>query len=213
MGTPTDADFIEMLSKGTLTNCPVTLVDISNSRHVFGPDLPGIKSKTVRRKPARVEVEDALVTRTIYDDYHCFVFVTLTADVMFVNSLPFLVTMSCRIRLITVEYTPSRTAKQLGSSITKVVHLYAIGGFVINIVLMDQEFDKIFDEVPKLEINTTAEREHMGEIERAIRTVKEQSRALVSYQPYVVLPKPIVIHPVYFAVFWLNNKSNTIGIS
>ena len=56
VGTPTEAEIIEMVRKGTLTNCQVTPVDISNARHVFGPDLPGIKSKTVRRKPARVEV-------------------------------------------------------------------------------------------------------------------------------------------------------------
>ena len=47
VGTPMEADFIEMVSKGTLTNCSVTLVDIANTRHVFGPDLPGIKSNTV----------------------------------------------------------------------------------------------------------------------------------------------------------------------
>ena len=85
METPTKAYFIKIVSKGTLTNCPVTPVDIASARHVFSTDLPGIKSKTVRRKPARVEVEDALVTRTITDDYHRFVSVTLTADVMFVN--------------------------------------------------------------------------------------------------------------------------------
>ena len=78
---------------------------------------------------------------------------------------------------------------------------------------MDQEFDKIVDEVPKLEINTTAAREHVGEIERAIRTVKEQSRAVVSYQPYAILHKLIVIHLVYFSVLWLNNKPKKLGIS
>ena len=97
-----EADFIKMVSKGTLTNYPVTPVDISNARHVFGTDLPGIKSKTARRKPVRVEAEVALVTRTIPDDYHRFVSVTLNADVMFANGLPFLVMMSCRIRLLTV---------------------------------------------------------------------------------------------------------------
>ena len=63
---------------------------------------------------------------------------------------------------------------------------------------MDQEFDKIVDDVPKLEINTTAARENVGEIERAIRTMKERSHAVVSYQPYAILPKPIVISLVYF---------------
>ena len=94
---------------------------------------------------------------------------------MFVNGFPFLVTMSCCIRMLTVEHIPSHTAKQLGSSITKVVHLYAQGSFVVNTVLIDQEFDKIVNEVPKLEVNTTAAREHVGEIERAIRTIKERS--------------------------------------
>ena len=47
VGTPTEADFIEMVSKGTLTNCPVTPADIVNARNVFGNDLPGIKSNTV----------------------------------------------------------------------------------------------------------------------------------------------------------------------
>ena len=83
----------------------------------------------------------------------------------------------------------------------------------MSMVLMDQKFDKIVDEVPKLEINTTSSLAHVVEIERAIRTVKERSCAVVSYQPYVVLPKQIVIHLVCFDVLWLNNKPNTLGIS
>ena len=66
----------------------------------------------------------------------------------------------------------------------------------MNVVLMDQEFDRKFYEVPNLEINTTAAREHVGEIERAIRTVKELSLAILSYPPYAVLPKPMVTHLV-----------------
>ena len=73
--------------------------------------------------------------------------------------------------MLTVEHIPSRTDKQLGSSLTKMVHLYARGGFVVSVVLMDQEFDNIFYEVPKLEINTTAAPEQSGQIERAIQTV------------------------------------------
>ena len=91
--------------------------------------------------------------------------------------------------------------------------MYARGDFVFNTVIMDQEFDKIVDEAPKIEINTTAEREHVGEIERAIRTMKEWSCAVVSYQPYAILPKPILIHLEYFSVLWLNNKPKKLGIS
>ena len=133
LGTPTEADLIDMVSKVTLTNCPVTPVDISNTHNMFGPDLLGVKRKIVQCKTDRVEIEDIV---SITSDYHCFVSVTLTADVMFVNGMSFLITLSWR------------SAKQLGSSLTKIVNLYARGGFIVNVVLMDQEFDKIVDEVP-----------------------------------------------------------------
>ena len=65
-------------------------------------------------------------------------FLTLTADVMFVNGVPFLVTFSRKIRLFTVELFPRRTAAQLSSYLTKVVKLYVRGGFYIRTILMDK---------------------------------------------------------------------------
>ena len=51
---------------------------------------------------------------------------TLAADVFFVNEIPFLFTVSKKIKFCTVEYIPSRTAEQLGSSLAKVCRLYDI---------------------------------------------------------------------------------------
>ena len=108
VGTPTDANFIDIASKGTLTNFPIDPFDIANTRHMFGPDIPGVKGKTVRRKPDRVEVEDIVY---ITSDYHRFVSMTLTADMMFAKDILLLITLSRRIILLTMEHIPSRTAK------------------------------------------------------------------------------------------------------
>ena len=70
-------------------------------------------------------------------------FVTLAADVMFVNSAPFLVTFSRKVRLRTAEHIPNRMAKQLGNSLYKFVNMYPRGVFLVNIILVDQEFDKV----------------------------------------------------------------------
>ena len=43
----------------------------------------------------------------------------------------------------------------------KVVYGYARGVFVVNLMLMDMEFDKIRDVLPMVEVNTTAAREHV----------------------------------------------------
>ena len=62
---------------------------------------------------------------------------TLTADVMFVNGIQFLVTFSQNIIFITCKYVPTRIAGQLAKSLMKAVKLYARGGFVTRLVLMD----------------------------------------------------------------------------
>ena len=91
---------------------------------------------------------------------------------MFVSGIPFLVTFSRKIKMITAEYIPSRTAQQLANSLTKIVHTYACGGFVIDLALMEMEFEKVRDKLAIIEVNTTAAREHVPEIERQIFLIK-----------------------------------------
>jgi hypothetical protein len=41
------------------------------------------------------------------------------------------------------KHTPSRTAKKLALGITRMIDLYACGGFQVGTVLMDNEFEKL----------------------------------------------------------------------
>ena len=43
----------------------------------------------------------------------------------------------------------------------KVVKLYAKGGFVVHLVLMDMKFEKSREELHIVQVNTTAAREHV----------------------------------------------------
>ena len=122
------------------------------------------------------------------------------------------------IRFGTAEHVPSRTAKQLAKSLMKIVKLYALGGFVVRTVLMDGEFEKIKPEV-ELDINISPAREHVGEIERYHRTLKERCRCVLSgmipirSDAYQYLRKQIVIRLVYFCVMMINAVSAAKGIS
>ena len=64
--------------------------------------------------------------------------VTITADVMFVSGVPFLVTLSRKIKFRTNQFLPKRTTRTLADSLTKVIMLYARGGFIVNLALMDK---------------------------------------------------------------------------
>ena len=69
----------------------------------------------MKQNPARVETEETYVPRYFYGLHK---FVTMTADVIFVNKVHFLVTLSKYIRLFTIEFLPSRTSVQLISYLT-----------------------------------------------------------------------------------------------
>ena len=121
------------------------------------------RGATTRKNPHIVRNERLEIPREFYKLNK---FVTLTADVIFVCGLPFLITFSRNIKMTTAEFTPNRTAGRLAKSIKKIVKLYARGGFIVNLALMDIEFEKISDLVGFLEVNTMAARKHVGDVER-----------------------------------------------
>jgi hypothetical protein len=43
-----------------------------------------------------------------------------------------------------------------------------VAGFIVQVALMDMEFEKLKDVLPNITINTTTGREHVGETERKI---------------------------------------------
>ena len=158
VGHPPDEKFKQMVSHGNLSNCNVTVKDVTNARALFDPNRSRLKGGTVRQKPERVNRDLTRIPKDLYELHH---FVTLTADVMFVNGITFLVTRSRDIRMNTVEFLPSRTAKQLSKSLTKIVKVYSRGGFIVRLVMMDMEFEKIKDEFDTVVVNTIGAREHV----------------------------------------------------
>ena len=104
-------------------------------------------------------------------------FVTLTADVMFVNGIAFLTRLSRKIRFLTMKHVTIHMDAQLSSSLKKIGRVYARVGFTVNVILMDVEFGKVTDELDLVRVNTLVAREHAAEIEQGIRsiTIKEHS--------------------------------------
>ncbi len=140
-------------------------------------------------------------------------YVTLVADVMFVNSLPFLVTSSRGLSVVTIEYLPSRMAKRLVHTLQRLFRIYGTVRSVVQVAMMDMEFKKMRDMLPNVTLNTTAAREHIGEIERKIRVIKERGRGTINTLPYETMLKIMVIELMYFCVMWMNSFPVKSGVS
>ena len=60
------------------------------------------------------------------------------------------------------EFIPKRTAKLLAKYLKKVLLLYARGGYIVKLALMYKYSDAVKENIPFLEINTTAARDHVA---------------------------------------------------
>ncbi len=82
--------------------------------------------------------------------------------------------------------------------------VYTKGGFAVQTMMMDMEFEKLVDLLPNVAINTTAAQEHVEEIERKIRVIKERARGTMNTLPYLQLPRLMIIELMHFCVMWMN---------
>ena len=214
-GHPSEATFKSKVSRKSSSSLfrdsPVQLTDVSNAHAIFGPSMPCRQGKWVRSKPTRVEPAYVSIPAQIVElNKH----VVLVADVMFVNGLPFFITLSRKIRFMTIQYVPRRTAGELANALKTVIKLYRRAGFRPSTALMDGEFEKIRERViDYVLVNTTAKNEHVGEIERKISHVKDTCRCITADVPYVVLPNRMIKRLVINSVMMMNCYLDKQGVS
>jgi hypothetical protein len=141
--------------------------------------------------------------------------VTLAVDVMYVNRIPFLMTVSRHIKFGTAEMLKSESDASLLDAIKHVKKAYATRGFKLTYVLADGQFESLRADLTDLGIalNCVSRDEHVIKIERYIRTVKERTRCNNNMRPFKTLRSRIIIEMVYCSIFWFNMFPPTDGIS
>ena len=135
IGRPTTRAFIYFIENNLLPNCPVNRRDVLRADQIFGPDIGSLKGKTVRRQPPRVEVEEVTLPVTIKQHYQE---VTLGCDIMFVNKIPFLMSISRHIRFGTAQHITNQQGTTIFNGIRAIHQVYLQRGFRIrNALWMD----------------------------------------------------------------------------
>ncbi len=209
LGHPTDRDFLGMVRSGMISNCPVTPNAVKNAHHIFGPDLAGVKGRTVRQPPDSVTTNYVQIPRVLLERHQR---VTLAVAIMFVNGVLFLVSVARGLNLVTAEHMPTKTAKQLAAGIVHVMDLYSCGGFQVGMVLMDNKFEKLWNLVPVLAVNTTAAKEHIPKVKRRIWLIKKCDRGILNTLPFKKMPQIMLVELIYHVVLWLNAFPKKSGV-
>ena len=147
LGCPTDREFDQMVSTPTVSRLNVSPSAVSNSHLIYGPNVENLKGRDTRQQTGRIDATYLNIPEKVYVRYRM---VVLSADVMYVNEIPFLSTHLSGIGLFTAEHVTSRSADQLGKLLKKVICFYTRNRFKVQAAFMDQEFEAIAAHVPKL---------------------------------------------------------------
>ena len=125
-----------------------------------------------------------------------------------------LITLLRDVRFVTVQFVPRRTAPEFANALKQVINLYLRAGFTCQTALMDGKFEKVKDTVlDQIVINTTANNEHVAEIESKIRHVKEKRRCTMADMRFSSLPNSVIKALVIHAVMFINAFLDKQGIS
>lgn len=213
IGRPSDRAYKDIVNRNLLPNCPINSRNINATSEIFGPDIRSLKGKIVR-KTIPHDVADRIidVPPSIMRLYRA---ATLVGDIMFVNRIPFFVTTSHSIWFSMAEMITNQKAKTLTQAVLQVKQIYAQCGFIVTEIAMDGQFEPIRGDLADIHIglNTAGHDDHVPEIERHIRTVKERSRAMYNTVPFTRFPARMVIEMVYNSNLWLNAFPHLDGVS
>jgi hypothetical protein len=102
---------------------------------MYGPDVGTLKGKTVRQSSEAAMTEYVNIPPEIISMNKN---VTLSADIMFVNGLPFMISVSRKIKMTTSEHVPNGREASLAKSLKRSFNLYTAQGFVVHTAIMDQ---------------------------------------------------------------------------
>jgi hypothetical protein len=109
-----------------ITNCPIGRHAIAAAERIFGPNLGALKGKTVKCGSVPVVGHIEGVPPSILERYQHTV---LAVDIMFVNKIPFLITVSRGLHAGTVKNLANRQVSTIGTTFTRVIQLYWQWGF------------------------------------------------------------------------------------
>ena len=195
-----------------IPNCPISCADIITAEDIFGPSVDMLKGKTVCWGEEHVQLDLLPVPRDILLLYQM---VTLCVDIMYVNKLPFLVMISRHIKFAMIELLSNHQMSTVGKSITNVMHLYGSRGFLVTMVDADGKFEAVHGQLATAGsgLNICSADEHVPEVERFIRTMKEWARCMYHSVPFQRFPALLIKEMVMACVFWLNMFPPYDGVS
>jgi hypothetical protein len=215
LACPNDIDLANAVEHNIIGNNPFTRRDICIAKKIFGPDVPAMKGKTVKRKskmPREDDVSD--IPPNIIKEYSN---VHLSIDVMHVNGIKFLISHSKHIGLLQTYCVRKNNREAILECILKMIQTYKSRSvFPVVTIEADGAFESIKHELQDdpydVTLSTCDADRHVETVERQIQFLKERTRAVRLMMPYKKIPKRFTIEMVHKVTMLINSLPKKNGI-
>ena len=141
-GIPSNETIIHSCLTNGIKNNPITKRDVEICDDMLGPSSYAAKGKTTRTKLDAIDtkaqmVEVPLAVRKHYNN------VKISTDVMHVNDIPFLTSVSHDMHYGTSLAVDNLTAPVLERGLRNAVRKYNIRGFNVVVIILDTQFKSL----------------------------------------------------------------------
>jgi hypothetical protein len=177
LGDPSEQDCTDTLQNNRVRNCPLTADDSKRALNIWGPAAHTLEGKMVKRQNKGVpNYNPVLIPAPIIDKYKR---IRIFIDIFWVNGSPYFHTI---LNFAQSQHTLLMEAKAI-------LNMHEARHFEISRVEADRAFACITNDLLPFILNIADGDDHVHEVERSIRTIKERVRCAVQGLPYCRLPK------------------------
>ena len=187
-GAPPLQRLKSMLRTGQVHNTPVTPADVDLAEKIFGPDIPTLKGRTVRKTPPTVKEDAPHIPPELLKQRNDL---TLAMDVMYIQGHPVLTAIDNIFKYQMVSWTVDRSMKEFYRAIDVFTRKYNESGCTITKIRCDQEFAPLMDPVcdeMNIKMDYPPTGDHVPEAERNNRVLEERIRIQYHRIPFTKMP-------------------------
>ena len=172
-----DGTIHKMLGAGKFIDTDVTAKDIERSVDIFGKSVGSLQGMTTNRKPEPADTEPLQTTRQVQD---------LHVDIMFVNQVPYMVSVLSEAEVVQVNRLASKGESDLYKELSRHMRYPERFGIIIGTVHVDGEsaINSTYVKDRVRNLDSRGGGSHVPVIERKIRTIKERARAVLNMLPF-----------------------------
>ena len=177
MGLISTQDLIEMVKIGKIKNTDITQIDIRNAEYIFGPCVGNLRGKTTNPSPEEIQAPPTAAPQQPQQRMY--------GDLMFINKLPFLITICEPLGYAMISNLRSKSAKNLIDALKRQIAEYKRRKYTIEVLFADQESALMSSDFRNSSPVLVEECEDaVGTVERLIRVVKERARGIICTLPF-----------------------------